>query len=163
MISNLSAVTDFLVSVAGPADLDEFVASVTELFREDAGRHDPYMNLDWPAREGAAYYGGLLSDPSCLLALARCDGRGVGHLVGKLSEPSPLRRARFAILESIRVDPAVRGRGVGGLLVREFFGWAQARGAERASVTAFAANEAAQRFYRRHGFAAQTVSLRAVV
>jgi GNAT superfamily N-acetyltransferase len=156
-------VTDFVVSVAGPADLDAFVASVAGLFREDAGRHDPYMDLDWPNREGVAWYGGLATDPNCLLALARHEGRGVGHLVGKLAEPDSIRLARFAILESIRVDPAVRGRGVGGLLVREFFAWAQARGAERASVTAYAANEAAQRFYRRHGFAPQSVTLRAAL
>jgi GNAT superfamily N-acetyltransferase len=152
-----------LVGVAEPDDLDAFVASVAGLFREDAGRHDPYMDVDWPKREGAAWYGGLLTDPSWLLLLARQEGRGVGHLVGKLAEADSIRLARFAILESIRVDPAVRGRGVGGLLVREFFTWARARGAEQASVTAYAANEAAQRFYGRHGFAPQSVTLRAAV
>jgi ribosomal protein S18 acetylase RimI-like enzyme len=151
------------VSVAGPDDLDAFVGSVAGLFREDGGTHDPAMDVSWPARDGAAYYGGLLADPDCLLAVARDGDRVVGHLVGKLLEPDDLRRQRFAVLESIRVDPAARGHGAGGQLVSLFLDWARGRGAEQASVTAFAANAAAQRFYRRHGFTPMSVTLRAPV
>ena len=48
------------------------------LFTEDAGRHDPIMNIGWPASEGNAYYSGLLSDPDCLLLLARHDSASAG-------------------------------------------------------------------------------------
>jgi len=47
------------VTAATHDDLDALVASVAGLFREDAGRHDPLMDLGWPAREGAAYYAEL--------------------------------------------------------------------------------------------------------
>jgi GNAT superfamily N-acetyltransferase len=50
-----------------------------------------------------------------------------------------------------------------GGLVEHFFGWARERGAQRAGVTAFAANEAAQRFYVRHGFVPMSVTLRATL
>jgi len=49
---------------------------------------------------------------------------------------------------------------VGALLVDEFLAWARERGAPHAVVTAFAANESAQRFYERQGFASHTVTLR---
>jgi ribosomal protein S18 acetylase RimI-like enzyme len=149
--------TPVTVTRSTRADIGAFVASVSGLFHEDGGQHDPHMNVDWPAAEGAAYYTGLL-------AVAK-DGSGqvVGHLVGKLTGPDGLRTCRFAVLESIRVDPAARGRGVGSEMIQNFFEWARRNKAEVASVTAFAANTAALRLYERHGFRPQSVTLRAPV
>jgi ribosomal protein S18 acetylase RimI-like enzyme len=152
--------TDVTVTPARPEDLDAVVESVAGLFREDAGTHDPTVNVDWPALEGAAYYAGLLGDEDCLLALARAGDRVVGHLVGKLDQPDSYRRQRIAVLESIRVRPDQRDAGVGTLLVRHFLEWARDREAVQASVSAYAANRAAQRFYARHGFAPMTTTLR---
>lgn len=150
----MTAVT---VSNAARGDIGALVASVAGLFREDAGQHDPLMNVDWPAREGAAYYSGLMTDGTCLLALARDGDRVIGHLVGKLSGPSSIRAGNVAVLESMRVDPDSRRAGVGSLLVRHFFTWARDCGAQRASVTAYAANDRALSFYARHGFLAQSI------
>lgn len=130
------------VSRAGPEDLDALVSSVAGLFEEDAGRHDPARDLQWPAQEGKSYYSGLLTDPACLLALARVDGRVAGHLVGKLREPDSAFRARLAILESMRVVPELRGCGVGSALVSEFFSWARQYQVEQAQVSAFAVTTA---------------------
>jgi len=129
------------VSAATPDDMDALLASVAGLFREDAGQHDSLVNADWPASEGAAYYSRLLTDRDCLLALARDDDRVVGHLVA----------------------PDSRRAGAGSLLVRHFFSWARERGAQQASVTAYAANDAALRFYARHGFTPKSVTSRAVL
>jgi GNAT superfamily N-acetyltransferase len=150
----------FTVGTAGPDDIGAFVASVEGLFREDGGRHDSSIDVAWPTREGVSYYGGLLDDRDCLLAVARAERDVVGHLVGKLVGPDALRRVRFAVLESMRVRPDLRGHGIGGLLVEEFIGWARRSGAELASVTAYAANDGAQRFYARHGFAPISVTMR---
>lgn len=152
--------TTVTVSVASAGDLDQLVASVAALFREDAGQHDPYVDVDWPVLEGTAHYTKLLDDPACLLALAHADGRAAGHLVGKLSEPSPTRPARFAVLESLYVVPEARGSGVGTQLVGHFKTWARDHGAQQASVSAYAANARAQHLYQRLGFAPQSVTLR---
>jgi GNAT superfamily N-acetyltransferase len=63
----------------------------------------------------------------------------------------------------MRVAPGARRTGVGSLLVRHFFAWARDSGAQQASVTAYAANEAALRFYAWHGFSPQSVISRAVL
>jgi GNAT superfamily N-acetyltransferase len=143
--------------------MDAFVASVDALFHEDGGRHDPFMDVGWPAREGSSYYRGLLEDPDCLLAVAHDGTVVVGHLVGKLVGPDSIRLVRFAVLESMRVRPELRGRGIGSLLVDEFVRWARRSGAEQASVTAYAANDGARRFYLRHGFAPMGVTMRAAL
>lgn len=102
--------TTTTVRAAGPDDLDALLASVAGLFSEDAGRHDPVRHVDWPAREGMAYYRGVLDDPAVLLALAWQDGRAVGHLVGKLVGPNSMLRAPLGVLESIRVHRWHAGR-----------------------------------------------------
>jgi GNAT superfamily N-acetyltransferase len=157
--------TTFAVTAVALDDIGLLLDSVGALFREDPGRHDSGVrNTDWPAQGGLAYYSGLVDDPSCLLALARdADGNAIGHLVGKLSGPNDMLLARLATLESIRVTPEARGAGVGSELVRYFFAWAREEGAVQASVTAYAANEEALRFYARHGFAPHTVTARATV
>jgi GNAT superfamily N-acetyltransferase len=141
-------------------DIGEFVDSVAGLFREDAGQHDNVMNVDWPAIEGADNYGNLIGDPGWLLILARDRDRVVGHLVGKLTGPSSFLTVCIAVLESIRVAPEARRSGVGSLLVQRFLSWARESGARQASVTAFAANDTARRFYARHGFTPKTITSR---
>jgi GNAT superfamily N-acetyltransferase len=153
-------VNGYTVGTVRPDDIDAFVASVEGLFREDGGKHDPAIDVTWPTREGVSYYAGLLDDPNCLLAVARREQEVVGHLVGKLIGPDALRLVRFALLESMRVRRDLRGQGIGGLLVDEFIRWARRSGAELASVTAYAANDGARRFYARHGFAPMNVTMR---
>ena len=151
------------VDTATHDDIDALLASVAALFDEDAGRHDSLRDPDWPAREGATYYSALVNDKACLVTLARDGGYVAGHLVGKLSGPGPMLTGRIAVLESMRVAPGSRRAGVGSLLVRHFLTWARDRGAQQASVTAYAANDAAQRLYARHGFEPGSVTLRAIL
>ena len=155
--------TTITVNTATHDDIGSLVASVDALFGEDAGRHDSLMDLGWPAREGAAYYSALVNDEACLVTLARDGGHVAGHLIGKLSGPGPMLTGRIAVLESMRVAPGSRRTGVGSLLVRHFLTWARDRGAQQASVTAYAANDAAQRLYARHGFEPASVTLRAIL
>jgi GNAT superfamily N-acetyltransferase len=155
--------TNATVNTATQDDINALVTSVAGLFAEDGARHDSLMDAGWPAREGASYYTALIGDKTCLVTLARLDGEVIGHLIGRLSGPDALRTGRIAVLESMRVAPGSRGTGVGSLLVENFLAWARDHDAAQASVTAFAANQTAQRFYERHGFVAKSVTSRAIL
>jgi GNAT superfamily N-acetyltransferase len=142
------------VSVCVTEDVPELVQSVAGLFAEDAGRRDPLMDTGWPDREGSAYYAELIEDPDALCLLARAEGgSAAGHLIGRLPPASPLRPGAVrAVLESIRVAPEHRRRGVGGALVDAFVAWARKRGANELAVQAYAQNDSAIAFYGTHGF-----------
>jgi ribosomal protein S18 acetylase RimI-like enzyme len=60
-----------------------------------------------------------------------------------------------AELLSIMVEPAIRSHGIGALLMAAFLHECRNRGLAAVNVTVDAANEGAQEFYRRHGFAAR--------
>jgi GNAT superfamily N-acetyltransferase len=153
-------VSTVIENVTMGAGISALVESVAELFAEDSGRRDPLMDQGWPTRDGADHYTGLMDDPACLLVLARDAGMVTGHLVGRITGPGALLTEPVAVLESMRVAPAARGTGAGTLLVRHFFAWAREHGARHASVSAYAANSGAQRFYERHGFTPLTVTSR---
>ncbi|GAA1024486.1 MULTISPECIES: GNAT family N-acetyltransferase [Amycolatopsis] len=150
---------------ATPESVPRLVASATSLFAEDGALRDPWMDLTWPHREGPAYYADLAhrSDSLCLLALSAA-GSAIGHLIGRTRRADPLRPgAVVGALESMRVDPAHRGTGVGTALADEFFAWAREFGANQVSVTAYATNDSAIRFYRGRGFTPFELALHAPV
>jgi GNAT superfamily N-acetyltransferase len=94
-----------------------------------------------------------------LVLLARDGTEVAGHLVGRLKGPGSVHPIRAADLESIHVYAAHRNRGIGDKLMTAFLAWATEKGAQRATVTAYAANDGARRFYARHRFAVRTVTL----
>jgi GNAT superfamily N-acetyltransferase len=141
------------VSVGVTEEVPELVKSAEALFAEDAGSHDPRMDLGWPAREGAAYYQDLVEDENALCLLARADGAVAGHLIGRLLPVGSLRPGAVrAALESMRVAAERRREGVGEALVSAFVSWAGERGANELVVQAYAHNEGGLAFYRAQGF-----------
>jgi GNAT superfamily N-acetyltransferase len=140
-------------------DLPGLVASSTGLFAEDAGTRDDTMNIAWPAEHGAAAYTATLADPARTVFVADAGGTVVGHLTGYVSEPSDIRPIRSATLLSMYVFPEHRSGGVGARLVDAFKQWATEQGAVRLTVTAYAANAGAIRFYQRNGFAPKSIEL----
>jgi GNAT superfamily N-acetyltransferase len=142
------------------ADLPGVAASSAALFAEDGAARDRLRNADWPRDNGQAWVEELFGAPDALvLAAASQDGTVVGHLVGHFAAASAMFTAPRAELVSMRVVPEYRGQDIGGRLVEEFFAWSRERGAVRFHVSAYAANESAIRFYRRHGFAPLSIVL----
>ena len=139
--------------------VSDIVRLSSALFREDAGRRDPRANLNWPREEGQEYFAGLVASTGSLCLLAEVGGEVVGYLAGRVEEETTLRPWRVAELESMYVQGEYRSRGVGARLVGGFLEWAGLQGAERASVTAYATNGRAIRFYERAGFRPRRVSL----
>jgi ribosomal protein S18 acetylase RimI-like enzyme len=148
------------IEIATHADIAGVLASAQALVATDAGRYDSAAtNLDWAAQTGLAYVTAHLDSDASLLLVARHLDAVIGHLVGRLYGPSSVHPIRAADLESIHVHPEHRRHGVGRRLLSQFFTWAADRGAQRVSVTAYAANQEAQRFYARHGFSPRSVIL----
>lgn len=139
------------------------VAKVVELngglFREDAGSRDPFANPGWPEEEGHEYFSALISGGDCVCFLAESGGEAVGYLAGRLGAESTRRPANVAELESMYVREGCRSFGVGASLADGFFCWAAGKGAERVSVTAYAANGRAIKFYESLGFRPMRLSL----
>lgn len=148
---------------AVPADIEGLVACSAGLFAEDAGTRDPTLSQEWPALHAAASFLAQLQDDSKLVLVADAEGAVVGHLTGSLGEPSDVRPIRVATLVSMFVMPSHRGAGVGARLVAAFREWAKSIDADRVSVSAYATNEGAIRFYRRHGFVPRTLQLEQAV
>jgi ribosomal protein S18 acetylase RimI-like enzyme len=145
-----------------PAGLDEVPAVAAlqvALFREDAGVHEPRVDLTWPVREGEQDIAALIARPDCVVLVARDGADVVGFLAGYVATASPSRRPHtYAELRSLYVAPAGRRRGAARGLVLEFLAWARHQGCADARVDAYAANQGAQEFYASLGFGAQSVS-----
>lgn len=137
---------------AEAGDLNGLVASSAALFAED-GVRDRLRNPQWPSEHGAAWIAELSVNPDALLLAAVADGIVAGHLIGFYQPASPMWLGARAELVSMYVVPGLRGKGVGSRLVADFTAWAHERGVARLHVTAHTANDAAVRFYKRHGYA----------
>jgi GNAT superfamily N-acetyltransferase len=155
--------TEIRVRPATIVDAGELVDSMAALFAEDAGTRDATMNVEYPRDYGVRGFSELLEQPDRLVLVADDDGRVVGHLTGRLDEPSPMRPVFVATLASMYVRPAHRGHSTGARLVEAFRSWARDRGAARMTVTAYASNEGAVRFYRRQGFEPMSTVLEATL
>jgi len=146
---------------AGADDIEDLLTVSANLFREDAGTHDPTVtNTDWPAQHGRESFRALVEDSDRVGLLAYADDALAGGLMGSLPPLTPFTLVREARLTSLWVDPDQRSSGVGSLLVAEFRAWVREKGAPYAVVTAFAANPRALAFYQREGFVPHTVTLR---
>ncbi len=80
--------------------------------------------------------------------VAVADGRVVGITRLGPDPDDPVAGHVF----SLYVDPSMQGQGIGGQLLEAADAWFRARGWDRATLWVFAANDAALRFYGRHGW-----------
>lgn len=79
------------------------------------------------------------------------EGKVVGML-NLLFLPSTALGITVGLLEDVVVKPTHRGCGGGALLMRRAIALAKAKGLGRLTLLTDSGNEAAQRFYTRHGF-----------
>ncbi|WP_372444840.1 GNAT family N-acetyltransferase [Microbispora corallina] len=95
---------------------------------------------------------GTRGDGEVLVAVE--DGRAVGTAMLQLWGPGceVAREAGEAEMRALAVDPAARGRGVGGALVEAVAGLAASRGARRLVLSTQPRMTSAQRLYLAKGF-----------
>ncbi|SFC54810.1 Acetyltransferase (GNAT) family protein [Bosea sp. CRIB-10] len=94
----------------------------------------------------------VAASPYNTLFVAELDGEVVGTLQVTLIPGLINRGRKRAKLESVHVDPALRGRRIGEAMVAHAVDFARKNGAGLVELTSNKAREAAHRFYRRLGF-----------
>ena len=141
------------------ADTDAILGLSANLFREDAGQRDPFMDLDWPLKEGKGYYSSIITGANSLCLVAEAGDKLVGFLTGYIRRDSSMRPVRMAELESMFVSHAYRKQAIGLRLAEGFLDWCKLKGARRVSVIAYWANEGAIAFYKRLGFIPHELTL----
>lgn len=147
------------VVTARGGDVGALVRLCSALFREDAGGRDPFTDVGWPTARGRDHFLALVSRNDALCLLATAGATPIGYLAGFVTEPTEIRPVRTAEIQSMYVEAGSRERGVGSALVDGFLSWARDQMAGRVSVTAYASNDAAVRFYERTGFRPRSVTL----
>lgn len=80
------------------------------------------------------------------------DATGVVGMVSLLDTLSTALGGRVGLLEDLVVAPGRRGRGIGSSLLEHALAFARDNGLLRVTLLTDADNEAAHRFYARHGF-----------
>lgn len=146
--------TRISVRPVASADIEALLPELVELLREavDDGASLGFLP-PLPAAEARRYWLGLrgeLRGSERLLLAAFIDGRPVGS--GQLALPAWPNGRHRAELQKLLVSRALRGRGIGRLLVRSLHDAALARGRALLLLTA-RRGSAAERFYRALGYA----------
>ncbi len=94
------------------------------------------------------------ADPNTDLLVAEYDGHVVGTFQFTCIPGIGHRGGRVAQAESVHVDAALRGRGIGEAMMRWAMDEARRRGCFRLQLTSNKSRADAHRFYRRLGFSA---------
>ena len=134
------------IRIATPADIPALCQLLAQLFAQEAEfTPDPAAQ-----QRGLA---AIIDDPALgEILVAVADGRIVA-MVNLLYTVSTALGAPVALLEDMVVDTSTRGAGLGSALLEAAIAHAQNRGCRRITLLTDGDNLAAQRFYRRHGFA----------
>lgn len=135
------------VVVAVHAVDDELVEAFDRLIPQLSSSSPP------PSRD---HLQALVSSDDTVLFIARVDGRILGSLTLAFYR---IPTGTKAWIEDVVVDADARGHGVGELLNRAALAEARSRGAKDVSLTSRSSREAANRLYRRIGFAERDTNL----
>lgn len=99
----------------------------------------------------------IIEHPELGAILVARQGSDVVAMVNLLFTVSTALGERVALLEDMVVAPGARGQGTGSALMAHAIAWAQDQGVRRITLLTDGDNQAAQRFYARHGFEASTM------
>lgn len=131
---------------ATSADLPALIDLLASLFAQEAEFHP-----DTTAQTRGLSQ--ILDDPAVGEILVAEEAGQVVGMVNLLYTVSTALGERVALLEDMVVSAAARGSGVGSRLLDGAIAHARAVGCRRITLLTDGDNHAAQRFYRRHGFA----------
>ncbi|CAA9890270.1 Aminoalkylphosphonate N-acetyltransferase [Candidatus Methylobacter favarea] len=95
----------------------------------------------------------IINSPEIGHVLVARQGSEIAGMVCLLYTVSTALGARVALLEDMIIAPDYRGLGVGSYLLENAIKFARKNKCRRITLLTDCANEPAQRFYQRHGFA----------
>ena len=141
------------------ADLEAIQGLNQELCAKENRDFDPTINPDYGlSKAGAEYFSSRIEAADGFALVAKEGDEYVGYLVGGMVAPEDYRTIKsVAELENMYVKDSMRGKGIGGKLVKQFEDWCKEKGVEVIRIVASAENADAIKFYKAHG--AKPVSL----
>ncbi len=105
-----------------------------------------------PPERAAAIFERIASYPDYHLYIARHRGHTVGSYALLIMDNLGHRGAPSAIIESVVVEPACQGQGIGRRMMDHALGIARARGCYKAVLSSNLKRDRAHRFYESLGF-----------
>lgn len=151
---------NILVKKAQLKDLEDIAKLNQKLFYSDS-RFDKTLNTLWP-KKNKSYYKKSITSNENLALVALSDNKIIGYLIASIQKVESYRLiGKIAELENMFILDKFRNKGVGSLLVKEFFKWAKSKKLKRIKVIASADNIQAISFYKRNGFTEYNIWLEA--
>jgi GNAT superfamily N-acetyltransferase len=135
------------IGLATLDDIPQLCQLLAVLFAQEA-------EFEPDAAKQAAGLRRIIENPALGQILLLRAGAEVLGMVSLLYTVSTARGGRVALLEDLVVRPERRNSGTGSTLLQAAIAHAREAGCLRITLLTDRANEAALRFYRRHGFAA---------
>ena len=122
---------------------------------------DDTINTEYSLSEsGKKYFKWRIEGADSIALIAEDNGKAIGYLVGAFIETFDYSTVkRLAEAENMYIQDSYRGKGIGGMLIKEFKEWCRAGGAERIRYVASAGNIEAIGFYKKHGAKEVSVTL----
>jgi GNAT superfamily N-acetyltransferase len=140
-----------LIRRAAAGDLPAIVRLFAIPDEGNLKNEDPSLPLDPRYHEAFAV---IADDPNNALYVAELAGRVVGAFHLTIIQYVANRGGRIAQIENVIVDPDLRGRGIGGDMMRWAIDEARRRGCFRVQLTTNKVRKRAHQFYERLGFVA---------
>lgn len=145
-------------------DIEEIVGLNGNLFKEDGGTRDKYINVSWPQEEGESHFRKFFARKTYTIFVA--EGKGeiiIAYLAGYTKPVESWRPVKRSEIESMYVVGEYRESGIGSKLVEMFFKWSKNKGIKLVKVTAYSKNKKAISFYQKHRFNLLNTSLEVVI
>jgi GNAT superfamily N-acetyltransferase len=138
------------ISIAKEEDIPALCTLLELLFSQE---HEFSPNIE-AQRQGLH---SIIHNPHVgFILVGKVNGRAAG-MVNILFTISTALGERVAILEDMVVSVSCRSSGIGTALIEQAIAEARNRGCKRITLLADASNDAAHRFYQRHGFVKSTM------
>ncbi|THD58240.1 GNAT family N-acetyltransferase [Phenylobacterium sp.] len=139
----------------------EDVAAIVRLLADDALGAQRDQVSDPPSAAYLDAFDKITANPRALLAVAEDEaGAVIGTLQLTFIAGLSNQGAELALVSAVRVDSALRGRGLGERMMAWAMDEARARGCRQMELLSHASRADAHRFYERLGFAKTHVGMK---